>query len=311
MSNPPDLISIILPLYRVKEFLPQAIASIQAQTYRTFECLCLDDGSNNGIDELAKALTQGDARFKVYTFENAGVATTRNRGLDLAQGQYITFIDQDDCYHPQFLEVMLRTLKETNADIVQCRWQDVEEAFDYDTATHLMPAVTPQVYSQPLEILIKSCHEMAVWIKLFKRSAIGALRFNPSLRGSDDALFTWTTYAQAASVVDLALPLYYYRRQAQAVTQQYPVSYALACIDYVVEVYKLVVQRHDFARIKVRLMQEFFNVLKAVTKSNLALEDRRRFAKRLKDGLKECNCSPCNWSISKQIKYFYFQFLLK
>lgn len=230
-------VSIILPLYKVKTFLAQAIDSVKAQTFTDFECLCLDDGSGNGMAEYARELTQDDPRFKVFEFENAGVATTRNRGLDLAQGEFVGFIDQDDCYHPKYLECMVAGADETGADVVTCLYQYVKEDFDFGTADHFTPTAKAAILENRLRVRLAHPRMIATWTKLYRREKIAKYRFNPKLFGTDDAAFTWHVFAGVDSVAFIDEEFYYYRVQAESVTEKRPMRYMIAFVDYAVDIY--------------------------------------------------------------------------
>lgn len=219
----PPRISIILPLYRVKDFLPETVASIKAQTFTDWECLCLDDGSGNGMADFARTLTQDDPRFIVREFPNSGVAATRNRGLDLARGEFVAFIDQDDAYHPHFLKVLLEAIVSTGADCAMVHFQSEASAWNPTPGKALL-------IKDPCAWLLSQSQLMvSIWTKLWRRSSLGKLRFDPTLFGSDDALFTFSAFAQfRKGVVLLPGAYYFYRRHGWAVSVQAPPRYLFA-----------------------------------------------------------------------------------
>lgn len=303
-------VSIILPLYRVKAWLPQAIASIKAQTYQDFECLCIDDGSPNEMASFARALTQDDARFKVFEFENAGVAATRNRGLDLARGEFVAFIDQDDGYHPRFLETMVKTAETTNANIVTCLYQLVDETFDVETATHVTPHQTAEVLLEPLRERMRNGWLRNVWVSLFRRTALNHLRFNPALRGSDDSAFTCRAFATMGRAAFLKEPLYYYRKQPEAITQKMPLSYLLACVNYAVDIYPVLCENLP-EMAKKDFLKELSVALKQARKYAYTKEEKRIFITTVTAALKRCRISPFAWSLGKQWGYWKFRWFLR
>ena len=230
MGAPTPKISVILPLYRVKTWLPAAIASMKAQTFADWECLCLDDGSGTGMEDLARDLTAGDPRFVVRGFPNAGVAATRNRGLALARGDYVAFLDQDDAYHPRYLERLLAAAERTGADCATCRYQS--EPFGNDAPPP--PTAAARLVPTPCDWLLETgTARVAIWTKLWRREALGDLRFNPLLYGSDDALFTYAAFARFRSIAVLDEALYFHRRHPQAVSVQNPPRYLFACLRFV------------------------------------------------------------------------------
>lgn len=109
MNSDSYLISIIVPVYNCQDFLPATIESVITQTYKYWELLVIDDCSADNSYEIALSYQERDARIKVFkNNSNAGQAFTRNQGLDIANGRFIAFLDSDDLWHPQKLEIHLK-----------------------------------------------------------------------------------------------------------------------------------------------------------------------------------------------------------
>lgn len=100
------MISIIIPVYNVSQYLDECLKSVSAQTYTDWECILIDDGSTDDSGEICERWCRADPRFKVVHQANAGVSAARNKGIDLAQGDYITFIDSDDWVDADYLSVL-------------------------------------------------------------------------------------------------------------------------------------------------------------------------------------------------------------
>ena len=95
--NKLPLVSVIMPSYNAERFIEEAIASVQAQTYKNWELIVIDDGSKYSTKEIVKKIAEKDKRIRLLINEkNMGVAKTRNRGLDISQGDYVAFLDSDD-----------------------------------------------------------------------------------------------------------------------------------------------------------------------------------------------------------------------
>lgn len=122
-----DKVSIIVPVYKVEQYLTRCVNSLTRQTYSNIEILLVDDGSpdNCGLqcDQLAKA----DSRIVVIHQENQGVSAARNRGLDAMTGDWVCFCDGDDWYEVDFVEKMLKCAKEEGADYIICNYQIASE----------------------------------------------------------------------------------------------------------------------------------------------------------------------------------------
>ena len=111
-------ISMIVPVYNVEQYLPAALDSLRAQTCPDWEAILVDDGSPDGCGALCDAAARQDARFRVIHQKNAGVGAARNAGLAAARGTYVQFLDSDDALEPQMVEVLCRTARQTDADLI-------------------------------------------------------------------------------------------------------------------------------------------------------------------------------------------------
>lgn len=111
-------ISIIVPVYNVKEYLIRCLDSIKNQTFNDFEVIVLNDGSTDGSDKLAKEYCAKDKRFTYYSHENRGLGPTRNRGLELASGEYIMYLDSDDWLSSNAMKILFEKAQESDSDIV-------------------------------------------------------------------------------------------------------------------------------------------------------------------------------------------------
>lgn len=112
------LISIIVPIYNVENYLRQCLDSIMNQTYQNFECLLINDGSPDNSAEICREYVDKDASFRYFEKENGGVSSARNLGIEHSKGEYITFIDSDDWVDSDYLEVLHSKIKEYNTDFV-------------------------------------------------------------------------------------------------------------------------------------------------------------------------------------------------
>lgn len=117
-----DLISVIIPVYKVEEYLCRCVDSVLAQTYGNLEIILVDDGSPDGCPAMCDAYAGQDARIRVIHQENAGLSGARNAGIDAARGQWLAFVDSDDYLAPDFLECLYRACVDTGSELSVCRW---------------------------------------------------------------------------------------------------------------------------------------------------------------------------------------------
>ena len=96
-----DLISVIVPIYKVEKYLQKCVDSILAQTYSNLEIILVDDGSPDRCGELCDEYAEKDGRIRVIHKKNGGLSDARNAGIDVAAGKYLAFVDSDDYIHPK------------------------------------------------------------------------------------------------------------------------------------------------------------------------------------------------------------------
>ncbi|GHV14458.1 glycosyl transferase [Fibrobacterales bacterium] len=114
------LISVIVPVYNAQAYLRNALDSILAQTFTEWEAILVNDGSTDSSLQICKEYATADSRFKVVNKENGGTLSARKTGLENSSGEYIANLDNDDVYHPQFLEKLFAVAKHGNYDLVWC-----------------------------------------------------------------------------------------------------------------------------------------------------------------------------------------------
>ena len=131
-----ELISIIVPIFNVENYLRECLDSIHHQTYENFECLLIDDGSSDNSAVICKEYVAKDSRFHYFKKENGGVSSARNFGIEQATGTYITFVDSDDWLEWHSLENLYVKMMQHTADIVvscYCIYDEEKEMFLFFT----------------------------------------------------------------------------------------------------------------------------------------------------------------------------------
>ena len=213
-----DLISVIVPVYKVEQYLDKCVRSIVDQTYRNLEIILVDDGSPDNCGAMCDAWAEKDSRIKVIHQENAGGAAARNAGLDAASGSLIGFVDSDDYLAPSMYQCLYAVLRKTGADIAECDYLPVMNDFakapenDKEIVTY-----TPKeaLYHNLYSISCKS----VIWNKLYRKKTINTIRFVEG-KTIDDEFFTYRVIGNASSVAVMDGVLYFYRQQEQSVMHQ-------------------------------------------------------------------------------------------
>lgn len=127
MERSQDLISVIVPVYNIKEYLERCVNSILAQTWENLEILLVDDGSDDGTERLVDELREKNDRIRVFHKENGGSSSARNLGIREAKGAYLGFVDSDDYIEPFMYERLYRAVKETGMPVAQGGRREIDE----------------------------------------------------------------------------------------------------------------------------------------------------------------------------------------
>lgn len=175
MSNK---ISIIVPVYNTESYLKKCFDSIIAQTYTNLEIILVDDGSTDNSGKICDEYANKDARVKVIHKENGGMSDARNKGLDIATGDIITFVDSDDYIDKEMYEKMEALLVEHDADIVCCAYKLVnnKEVRDYSDGKVVL-FDEGEMFAEYISPTQGCMPSPAVWNRLYKRAIFDDIRF--------------------------------------------------------------------------------------------------------------------------------------
>jgi glycosyltransferase involved in cell wall biosynthesis len=213
-------ISVIVAAYNVEAYLRKCVDSILAQTYKNLEVILVDDGSPDLSGAICDEYVRKDARVKAIHKVNGGQSTARNVALDVAQGDYIGFIDGDDWIEHEMYQSLLDVSLKEDADIVQCGWYKVETdgAKECPFTVHFKEVYTSK---QGLDELIQSQGghlNTSVCCKLFRRDIAQKFRFSP-VRAYEDDEYIFKTVSEATRIVCIDTPYYnYLNREGSTMT---------------------------------------------------------------------------------------------
>ncbi len=212
-----ELISIVVPIYNVENYLRMCLDSIQNQTYQNFECLLINDGSPDHSSKICEEFVEKDSRFKYFEKANGGLSSARNLGIECSGGgAYITFVDSDDWLEHDALDRLYGALKKENADISIGRYNSYDE-----TRYVYMTYVTDP--DDSLEVIegkaimdregveeVRNGNWTVAVLKLFKRELLQDLPF-PIGKIAEDTYWTWKVLIRASRIVYLNRCVYWYR----------------------------------------------------------------------------------------------------
>ena len=207
-----DLISVIVPVYKVEKYLDKCVQSIVDQTYENLEIIIMDDSSPDNCPAMCDAWAEKDSRVQVFHIENKGVANSRNFALSKAAGDYIAFADGDDFLEPNMLEILYRNLLVTNSDIAVCGYfrQDESGMQIPDSEKSASPRLEAITAEEALRQTALGEYKFGVlWNKLYKKSVLGGVQM-PPLVCSEDLVFNYRAFKNAKRVCVSSQKLYHY-----------------------------------------------------------------------------------------------------
>lgn len=204
------MVSIIVPVYNSENSIVRCLDSISMQTYSNFEAIIIDDGSIDESLQICNHYSNKDKRFVVKHIENSGVSVARNTGLDLAKGDYISFLDSDDFLAIDFLENMIAKINESQSKIVISSFYREKEGL-------FIPENSISSFFENSNMNIFNEYNYAdtyilrhVWGALYKKDVIGDLRFKTGLCVGEDSLFMAELLSEYPYIDIVQDPLYYY-----------------------------------------------------------------------------------------------------
>lgn len=203
-----DIISVIVPVYNVEKYISRCLDSIISNDYPELEIICIDDGSTDkGLDVLLE-YARKDSRIVVIDTEHGGVSRARNIGLEICSGEYVAFIDADDCIHSQYFNALYRTINSHSADAVLCKWERFSE--EYKSSPIDILQLESKQYT--MRELVDTEISLNCWARLYRKSIISCIRFSVNLEVYEDGVFNnevmWNNREKNAVIIDY--PLYYY-----------------------------------------------------------------------------------------------------
>lgn len=212
-----ELISIIVPIYNVEEYLRECLDSIMSQTYQNFECLLINDGSPDNSADICREYVEKDSRFRYFEKENGGVSSARNLGIEHSKGEYITFIDSDDWVDSDYLEVLYNALIDENADISVSTYKRFHMAdncwyFHSFQRGYEKKIFTGSELIDNLQLLSSFDHSYgSVCGKLVKSVRVETIRFNEETTLGEDMEFWYKLYLISDKIVYVNKDTYIYR----------------------------------------------------------------------------------------------------
>ncbi len=206
------MVSVIVPVYKVEKYLNECVDSIINQTYKNIEIILVDDGSPDNCSKICDDYATKDNRIKVVHKENGGLASARNAGTDIANGEFITFVDSDDYILDTMVEKMVNLFENHNADVVQV---------SFTRGNFIKKNEEIKVFSNEECInnyALDNVVRPEAWAKLYSAILMKENKFNEKIKYAEDLELGLSLYKKFRKIVISNEELYYYRENPNGIT---------------------------------------------------------------------------------------------
>ncbi|RHA67243.1 glycosyltransferase family A protein [Dorea formicigenerans] len=211
-------VSIIIPCYDCAQFIDETLESLENQTFKNFEVICINDGSKDDtLEKLKKWEKSQKLNIKVIDQSNSGVSRARNNGIKEAQGEYILFLDSDDWYHENYVEFMLSGVKK--ADVAYCKLSRKQE--EVISFYPKMDAQVIQNQEEAMHNLLYRMGELCFCNYIYNRKTLVEknIFFDENTKFGEDREFNWKYLCHCKSAIFMDMPLYWYRVNKDSATK--------------------------------------------------------------------------------------------
>ena len=275
-------VSVIIPMYNTEAFIKDCLDSLVAQTFSDFEAIIIDDGSTDESARIAASYASADARFRLIGQPNKGPSEARNTGLKIMRGDYVTFIDSDDCVAPNFIETLFFLAQLHQADVVCCNAQNIGESFKIDENapapnTSISKIITAEEAAR-ISLYQDSLPDYSAWNKLYKASLWKDKRF-PAGTIYEDLAVVPSILLEANKVATTKSKLYFYRkRSGSELATQIDKQKIVQILDIVENVFEKMkpVSKPLYKAARSMLISAGFSVLMRSSESEENAEYRKR-----------------------------------
>lgn len=222
------LFSIVVPIYKVEEYLKKCVDSILEQTYKEFELILVDDGSPDNCPKICDEYAQKDSRIKVIHKKNGGLVSARKAGLSVIEGEYVLCIDGDDWVDKNYLLIFEKAIKKYNPDIICCgsllafenkniKWSISEKDEYYDRKK-----IEKEIFPILIENKTGKYFTPTLWAKVFRKDIYKSQqeKIDSKVNIGEDHICTKPTIYNSNSMVILKECLYYYRQNPTSMTKK-------------------------------------------------------------------------------------------
>jgi glycosyltransferase involved in cell wall biosynthesis len=249
-----SLVSIIVPVYNAEKYLDRCIDSILRQDYQDIELILVNDGSKDGSREIIDRYASEDSRVVAVHKENGGVSSTRNKGLELAKGEYIQFVDADDWLPFDATKLLVRAMEENDAEmVIGDFYRVVDDKVSKKGSINTPGLITRNLYADKMMLTPADLYYGVLWNKLYRHDLIREhdIKMDENISYCEDVIFNLEYLLHISRIQVLKAPVYYYvRTEGSLVMQnlniQSTVKMKTSVIRYYNEFYKQILSEKDY-----------------------------------------------------------------
>ncbi len=251
-----DLISIIIPVYKVEKYLEKCIESVLKQTYTNLQIILVDDGSPDNCGKICDEYAKKDSRIEVIHKANGGLSDARNVGISKAKGRYIGFVDSDDYIKEDMYEILLNLIKKYDADVSICNLYDVIDG--NECIRNKENGIREYSRIDILkEILLDKNIQSYAWNKLYKKELFDEIKY-PIGKKYEDIGTTFYLFEKCNKIVVTSEPEYYYLKRADSLVNNVTES---TILDYT----EIIIQRYLYIKQNIKELRKYNNYYLAKT----------------------------------------------
>lgn len=306
------MLSVVVPIYNVEDYLSECIESILNQTFKDFELILVNDGSTDNSLKICNEYLKKDERIQIINKENGGLSSARNSGIDVAKGEYIIFIDSDDLINKNMFEKMVRISIEKDADIVQCNYQkfyDNNDIEDSSIVNNELEELTPIKALYRFYDEKKSECTTVAWNKLYKTSLFKNIRY-PVGKIHEDVFTTHKLFFKANKIVCIEDKFYYYRQRENSITKSKYTKKRLDVLEAIeerIDFMQNVVNNEELYNLELKryycnMMSSYFKYKKSNPNDKETLREIKKNAKKMFGKFMKCN----ELSIKRKLRLIVF-----
>ena len=261
-------ISIIVPIYNVEKYLEKCISSLLNQTFSNFELILVNDGSPDNCGNICDSFKEKDSRIKVLHLENGGVCRARNKGMEIASGDFYAFVDSDDWVEENYIKDFAEHIVDDETVIIQNAIRDKNDTcdsnfFGFEDESFILEEdfatmITKNIYYLP---------QGFPWNKLYSRKIIEAnnLKFDPAIKLGDDEKWNFEYFRYAKKVVFVSRAYYHYQYNPTSISNQArPFERELLRYKFRTEYFNFVIKNYKQKDLLKKLLtkeaEEFFRI---------------------------------------------------